>query len=119
MIYRMVKPEEIRELSVLSEFIGNIPFSLGECAASAMFEGDKIVGFVAVQSAVHAAGSWVYGPLRRQGHTYRMREVLENELKSRGAKMYFSLPGNDFEKALFAKYGPVSERIAQVKELEV
>lgn len=110
-------PEEMQELSRLSMRVGNIPFFAGQSTAAIMRDGKEIVGFAAVQNAQHAAGSWVKEELRRRKHSYELRSCLENELRRRGIPVYFALPGNDFEKQLFAKYGNVTEQQIQIRHL--
>lgn len=114
---RLATPEDLNELSKLSVSLGNVPFFPGQCVASLLADGDEIVAFAAAQSAWHAAGSWVKEEHRRQGHTYALRHSLENELRRQGIKVYFALPGNDFERALFQKYGTVTEHAVQVRHL--
>jgi hypothetical protein len=116
---RLATEKEIQELSKLSVRLGNIPFFPGQCVASVLVEAeaDEIVGFAAVQSAWHAAGSWMHEDHRRKGRTYDLRHCLENELRRKGIGVYFAIPGNDFEKELFAKYGTVTEHTVQVRHL--
>ena len=71
----------------------------------------------AVQNAQHAAGSWVKEEFRKRGHSYELRRCLDNELRRRGFTVYFALPGDDFEKHLFSKYGAVTEHLAQIRHL--
>jgi hypothetical protein len=129
---RIATPQEIAKLSKLSVSLGNVPF-LADQAIVAVLEHDaekpakgepnqgqsekEIVGFAAVQNAMHAAGSWVAEKHRRQKHSYELRQCLDNELRRRGFAVYFALPGNDFEKHLFAKYGAVTEQVAQIRHL--
>lgn len=117
MTYQIAKLEEIADLSRFSVSLGNVPFLPGQCLVSTLRLGREVVGFAAVQNACHAAGSWVSPEHRRNGHTYQLRKCLENEMRSKGIPLYFAVPGNDFEKELFAKYGPVSEHIVQMKRL--
>lgn len=115
---RIATPEEIEQLSKLSVRIGNIPLFKGKAHAAIMWDEKEIVGFAAVQQAWHASGSWVKDDLRRHGFSYQMRNVLDNHLRrALGAPVYFSIPGSDFEKTLFAKYGHVIEQMAQVRSL--
>ena len=109
--------DEIPDLSRLSVSLGNIPLIPGQSNASVVRMGAEIVGFAAVQAAAHTAGSWVHPDWRRQGVSRHLRIVLENDMRQRGITHYFSIPGNDFERQLFAKYGPVSEHVVQIKEL--
>ena len=120
---RIATPEEIQKVSQLSIRLGNVPFLPGQ-AIVALLEHEKekgkekeIVGFAAVQAAVHAAGSWVKEEYRRQRYTYQLRAALDNELRHRGFGVYFAFPRNDFEKQLFAKYGLVVEHQAQIRHL--
>src|SRR5712664_596602 len=108
---------DMKKLSDLSVSLGNVPFMLGQCLASLLIEEDEIAGFAAVQSAWHAAGSWVKEEHRKQGHTYELRNCLDTELRRLGTKVYFAIPGNDFEKTLFAKYGHTTEHTVQVRHL--
>ena len=108
---------DIKELSKLSVSLGNVPFFVGQCKAALLLDDDKIIGFAAVQSAWHAAGSWVHEDHRKQRHTYELRNCLDNELRKEGVKVYFALPSSDFEKELFAKYGHMTEQIVQVRHL--
>ena len=114
---RLATKEEIEKLGKLSVKVGNIPFFKDQCVASVLLDGDETVGFAAVQTAWHAAGSWVKETERKQGHTYGLRMVLDNELRKKGVKVYFALPGNDFEKMLFEKYGHVTISAVQVRHL--
>lgn len=119
---RLATEEEIKKLSALSVRLGNVPFIPGQAIVSIMEHGDgdkkEVVGFAAVQTALHAAGSWVKEEFRRKGYTYQLRQALDNELRQRGFSVYFALPGSDFEKHLFAKYGQVTEiPTAQVRHL--
>lgn len=113
----LASPRDIQKLSELSVKVGNIPLFPGKAVASLLFEGDEIVGFAAVQQAWHAAGSWVKEEYRRQGLTHTLRNSLDNELRRMGVPVYFALPGNEFERELFAKYGHVLERTVQVRNL--
>lgn len=117
MIVRMATRDEMKEISDYSVRCGNIPLVQDQALSSVLMEGKEVVGFAAVQAALHAAGSYVDPRFRGKGLTYGLRAELEKELKRLGFPVYFALPGNDFEKMLFAKYGPVSERLAQIKEL--
>lgn len=110
-------PEETEKLSALSLAQGNIPFLAGQAIISVLEHESKVIGFAAVQTALHAAGSWVDEKHRLQKHSYELRHALDNELRRRGFPVYFALPGNDFEKHLFAKYGMVTERLAQIRHL--
>jgi hypothetical protein len=113
----IARGDAIRELSEFSVSVGNVPFRVGLSVASILREEGKIIGFAAVQAACHAAGSYIVPSHRHQGLTYQLRTALEDELRAKNVPMYFAIPGNDFEKMLFAKYGPVTEKLAQVKEL--
>lgn len=117
MDYSIVTNKEIADLSKFSVSLGNVPLIPHQSSASVMRLGNEIVGFAAVQSAVHTAGSWVHPDWRFQGHTYGLRKALEQHMRDHGLTVYFSIPGNDFERTLFAKYGPVSEHVVQIKEL--
>lgn len=108
---------QILDLSELSKSLGNIPLVPGQSLASVMYDNQKIVGFAAVQGACHAAGSWVHPDYRGQKLTYSLRSPLEAALKANGILIYFAFPGNDFEKQLFAKYGPTTEKLAQIRTL--
>lgn len=118
---RIAKPEEIEKLSALSVLRGNVPFDSGQSIISVLEhekKGEKeIIGFAAVQTALHAAGSWVDEKYRLQKHSYELRRVLDRELQRRGFSVYFAFPGNEFEKHLFAKYGTVVEHLAQIRHL--
>lgn len=123
---RIASPEETQKLSQISVRQGNIPFISGQ-SIIAVLEDEvtdekgkpqkEILGFAAVQTALHAAGSWVAEKHRRQRHSYGLREALDRELERRGFKVYFAFPANDFEKHLFAKYGTVVEHLAQIRHL--
>jgi len=115
---RLATSNEIEKLSKLSVSLGNIPFFKDQCVASVLLDDEeKTAGFVAVQSAWHAAGSWVAEGHRLQRHTYEMRQLVDNELRRRGVGVYFAIPGKDFEKELFAKYGHTTEHLVQVRHL--
>lgn len=114
---RAVTPAEVSQLSVLSVSLGNVPLFPGKCAASLLVDREEIIGFAAAQSAWLAAGSWVKEEHRRNGYTYELRACLETELRKLSAPLYLSIPGSWFEQRLFAKYGPVTERVVQVKNL--
>ena len=116
---RIATPEETEQLSKLSVSLGNIPFVRDQSIIALLEKenGKEIVGFAAVQTAMHAAGSWVKEECRNKGFSHQLRNALDNELRRRGIAVYFALPGNDFEKQLFAKYGPVTEHLAQVRHL--
>jgi GNAT superfamily N-acetyltransferase len=107
----------IKELSDFSVSVGNVRLHKGMSVASVLREEGRIIGFAAAAAACHAAGSYVAPSHRHQGLTYQLRKALEDELRTQGVPMYFAVPANDFEKMLFAKYGPVTEKLAQVKEL--
>lgn len=110
-------PEETEKLSALSVAQGNVPFLAGQSIISVLEHDKKVIGFAAVQTALHAAGSWVEETYRRQKHSYGLRHALDNELRRRGFSVYFALPASDFEKHLFAKYGTVIEHQAQIRSL--
>ena len=114
---RLASQPEIEKLSKLSVSLGNVPFFKDQCIASLLVDDEEIIGFAAVQTAWHAAGSWVKEDHRKQGHTYRLRSSLENELRRKGIGVYFAIPGDDFEKQLFAKYGQVTEHLMQTRHL--
>ena len=118
---RIASPEETKKLSRLSVLHGNVPFLPGQSIISVLEDGEgdekQIIGFAAVQTALHAAGSWVEEKHRRQNHSYELRHALDQELVRRGFAVYFAFPGNDFEKHLFAKYGTVTEQLAQIRHL--
>jgi hypothetical protein len=114
---RLATDNDIERLSSLSVKTGNVPFFRGKVVASLLLDEGEIAGFAAVQQAWHAAGSWVKEEHRKQGNTYLMRRVLENELHKQGVPVYFALPGNDFEKMLFTKYGHITEQTVQVRHL--
>jgi hypothetical protein len=114
---RIALPAEIDELSKRSVSLGNIPLVIGQCIAAVLEHEDKIVGFAGVQHALHAAGSWIDEKWRGKKLSYEMRQALDNELRLRGYGVYFAIPGSDFEKHLFAKYGPVTEHLVQVRHL--
>jgi acetyltransferase (GNAT) family protein len=109
---------KIEELDKLSRSLGNTPLISGSSLASVMRdENGTIVGFASVQTALHASGSWISPGYRRNGYTYELRRLLESDMRAKKIPVYFAFPGNDFEKELFRKYGSVTERLAQVKEL--
>lgn len=114
---RAVTADDIKELSALSVQLGNVPFFAGQVKAAILIDEKEIIGFSAVQSAWHAAGSWMREDHRKQGKTYELRSCLDNELRKDGIKVYFAIPSNDFEKQLFAKYGHVTEQAIQVRHL--
>jgi hypothetical protein len=114
---KLARAEDIQKISALSVRLGNIPLFPGQSIVSFFEDEEGIAGFAAVQSAWHAAGSWVKENHRRHGFTYEMRDVLDNEMRHRGIRVYFSLPEKDFERELFAKYGHVIEQTAQVRHL--
>jgi GNAT superfamily N-acetyltransferase len=108
----------MKEVSEFSQGVGNVPLGEGTSAAAVLRDDDgKIVAFAAVQTAVHAAGSYVAPAHRGKGLTYELRKMLESELRTQGVPMYFAIPASEFEKNLFAKYGAVQERTVQVKSL--
>lgn len=114
---RIATADETEKLSKLSVALGNVPFLKDQSVISLLENDGKIIGFAAVQHALHAAGSWVEEKHRLKGHSYQLRQALDNELRNRGFKFYFALPGNDFEKHLFSKYGLVTEHAAQIRHL--
>lgn len=108
----------MQELDKLSRSLGNTPLIPDLSLASIMREGNgDIIGFASVQTALHASGSWIRPDHRGHRYTYELRKLLEVDLKGKGIQVYFSVPGTDFERILFAKYGPVKEKIVQVREL--
>ena len=108
----------MKEISEFSQGVGNVPLAEGTSIAAVVRDNEgKIIAFAAVQTAVHAAGSYVAPKHRRKGLTYELRKMLESELRTQGIPMYFAIPTSEFEKNLFAKYGAVVERTVQVKEL--
>lgn len=117
MDFELLESEAVLEVDPISIEVGNIPFLPNQSMVSVMRDRGRIVGFAGVQAASHAAGSWVAPEYRLRGYSYELRKVLENGMRKFGIKIYFSLPQNDFEKALFAKYGPVQEKLVQVREL--
>lgn len=117
MRYEVIPEDQIEELSRLSVSLGNVPFFPGQSTASIMREGSEIVGFAAVQNAVHASGSWIREDFRQQGHSYGLRKALEIDLRAKGFGVYFAVPQNEFEKQLFAKYGLVTEATVQIRKL--
>jgi hypothetical protein len=117
MKYSILREDEVVELDALSRSLGNVPFLPNQCSASILRDKGEIIGFAAVQAAVHAAGSWIKEDYRGKKYTYTLRKMLEDNLRSQGIKVYFAIPGNDIEKMLFAKYGPVTEKLVQVKEV--
>lgn len=108
---------DMERLSELSVSIGNIPLKVEDSVAAVIIADNEIIGFAAAQQAWHAAGSWVREDMRRKGITHLLRARLERQLTQRGACHYFSIPNTEFERELFKKYGPVDERIVQVKRL--
>lgn len=118
---RIATAEETRAVSALSVKVGNIPLFPQQSIIAVLEHGDgdekEIVGFAALQTAQHAAGSWVKEEFRKQKHSYELRHALDNELRRRAIPVYFALPQSDFEKHLFEKYGPVTEHIVQVRHL--
>jgi N-acetylglutamate synthase-like GNAT family acetyltransferase len=118
---RIATPEETTAISALSVKIGNIPLLAGQSIIAVLEhlvdDEKQVVGFAAVQTAQHAAGSWVHEAFRKHGMSYELRQCLDNELRRRGIPVYFALPQSDFEKHLFAKYGPVTDHISQVRHL--
>lgn len=114
---RIATPQEIAKISAYSTSKGNVPFYPDESIVAVLEHEDEIVGFAAVQKALHAAGSFVDEKHRRQKHSYALRQALDNELRNRGYRVYFALPHSDFEKGLFAKYGIVTEHLAQIRHL--
>ncbi len=114
---RIAQPAEIQALSALSFSLGNLPFLAGQSIVAVLEHDKEIVGFAATQCAQHAAGSWVKDAFRRQKFSYALRHALDSELHRLGYPVYIALPQSDFEKHLFAKYGPVTEHLAQVRHL--
>ncbi len=109
---------DMKELSDLSVAVRNIPFHSDQCVAAMLLDdNDVLCGFAAAHSAVHAAGSWVRPDLRRHGHSYELRKCLESEMRTLKIPVYFAIPGTDFERRLFAKYGPVTEKVVQIRKL--
>jgi hypothetical protein len=113
----IIEGPQIVELDKLSRSLGNVQLIPGASLASILRDGERIVGFACVQAAFHAAGSWVHPDYRGKKYTYSLREMLESGMLTKGIPVYFSFPKNDFERLLFAKYGPVKEQTAQIKEL--
>lgn len=113
----LVEDVGMDELDELSRSLGNTPLVKGNALASVMRNDEEIIGFAAVQLALHTSGSWVHPNHRHRGYTYKLRSLLESGMKDKGVSLYFSLPKNDFERILFAKYGSVVEQVAQVKEI--
>ena len=109
--------QEIPRLSEFSVKVGNIPFFKDQVIASMMIQDKEILGFAAVQSAWLAAGSWIKEDLRKNGYASEVRKVLDDELRRRNIPIYLSLPTTEFERNLFAKYGHVTERLAQIRYL--
>lgn len=116
-LIKIATAEDTNKLSALSVSLGNIPFLPGQSVISFFKDEHGIAGFAAVQSAWHAAGSWVKETHRKQGLTYELRTALDNEMRRHGIPVYFALPGNEFERELFRKYGHVVERMAQIRSL--
>jgi GNAT superfamily N-acetyltransferase len=115
---RIATPAEIAKVSQLSVRHGNIPIFADQSIVALLEDEEKqIVGFAAVQHAMHAAGSWVADKHRRQGKSYELRRALDAELRRRGYSVYFAIPNHEFEKHLFAKYGAVTEQTVQVRHL--
>lgn len=114
---RIASAKEIAELSKLSVRLGNIPFVAYQSIVAVLEHNQEVVGFAATQNAQHAAGSWVKEEFRRKGHSYELRHCLENQLRTLGFPVYFSLPNHEFEKELFRKYGQVTEHLVQVRHL--
>lgn len=114
---RIASVAETKAVSELSVKLGNVPLFPGQSIISLIEANDEIVGFAAVQTAQHAAGSWVKEDLRRQKLSYHLRMALDNEMRRRGIPVYFAMPQSDFEKHLFQKYGPVTEHLVQVRHL--
>jgi hypothetical protein len=114
---RLATEQEMQKLSDYSKAVGGIGFLPGQAIASLLLDDEEVIGYAAVHNACHAAGSYVKEEHRRQGHTYEMRKILDAELKRRGIPVYFALPNNDFERWLFAKYGHVTEHLAQVRQI--
>jgi len=113
----ILEGEAIRELDELSRSLGNTPLLPHSSLSAVLRNSAAIIGFAAVQTALHTAGSWIHPNHRGNRYTYDLRKALEDGLRDRGFGVYFSLPGNEFERTLFAKYGAVKEQTAQVKEL--
>jgi len=114
---RIATPEEIAKISAYSASKGNSPFYPTESIVAFLEHEKEILGFAGVQKALHAAGSFVDEKHRKQGHSYELRRALDNELRRRGFQVYFAFPNTDFEKHLFAKYGIVTEHLAQIRHL--
>jgi hypothetical protein len=114
---RIASPAETKAVSAFPCVSGTCRSFRGQSIVSFLEHDDEIVGFAAVQSAQHAAGSWVKEEFRKQKHSYELRHALDNELRRRAIPVYFALPQSDFEKHLFQKYGPVTEHIVQVRHL--
>jgi hypothetical protein len=118
---RIATPQELANLGKISVSLGNVPFLPDQSIVALLEHGEgkdkEVVGFAAVQNAQHAAGSWVKEEFRRQKYSYELRHALDNELRRRGFSVYFALPGNAFEKQLFAKCGTVTEHAAQIRHL--
>lgn len=113
---RIAALNDIAKLSRLSVDLGNVPFLPNQSIVS-FFEDATGIADAAVQVAWHAAGSWIREDLRRQGLTYQLRRVLDNEIRLRGIPVYFAVPGNEFEKELFNKYGTAIELTAQMRKI--
>jgi hypothetical protein len=111
----VLKGDAVMELDELSRSVGNNEMIPGLCIASALKEDSRIIGFANVRVVCHAGGSYVHPDYRLRGLSYRLRESLENALREEKVTRYFAIPGNDFERDLFRKYGPVEEKMVQIK----
>ena len=110
-------PEETAKLNALATSVGGNPFVPNHSIVAVLEQQKKIVGFCGAQEAMHAAGSWLRSDLRGRRLSYSMREALDQELRRRGYPVYFALPNSEFERELFKKYGPVTERLIEIREL--
>jgi hypothetical protein len=113
----ILEGDSLAELNLLSQSLGNTQLVYGNSLASVLRDEENIIGFAAVQLALHASGSWIHPDYRGKRHTYELRSLLESEMRIRSIPVYYAFPGNDFERMLFKKYGHVREQLAQVKEL--
>lgn len=114
---RIANPDETEAFSEISVALGNIPFVRNQSIIAVLEHKNELLGFAAAQNALHAAGSWVNPEVRGKKLSYELRRALDDELRRRGFQVYFALPRDDFERSLFAKYGPVTEALVQVRHL--
>lgn len=116
---RIARPDEIAAISKQSLSLGNVAFDPDKSIVAVLIHSttNECEGFAAVNSAYIAAGSWIDEVYRGRKLSYEMRACLDNELRRRGVTTYIAVPNKTSEYVLFAKYGSVTDHMAQVRHL--